>query len=71
MTEGNACGAIPWIEGSTNETARKIEGIATPVCGLVRNDVFYMDVRGRNTFFPDTHTFLLTISNLSDMILAN
>ena len=34
VTEGNACGAIP-------EGFRKLWGIATPVCALVRNDVFF------------------------------
>ena len=34
VTEGNACGAIP-------EGFRKLSGIATPVCALVRNDVFF------------------------------
>ena len=33
--------AIPWIEESTDLASRKIDGIATPVCALVRNDVFF------------------------------
>ena len=30
--------AIPWLEGKTIKNCPKIQGIATPACGLVRND---------------------------------